>query len=168
LKFIQEYEVMTRTKAILSAAGITSTVLLTILAISLINMISDGTITINLPSSDNAVQTEDLEARQAALDQASGAMDQRQTDYTIQIATAQQRIADLQAAIDAQRTQNSSDDQTIADLEAQINAVNATLTQVENEAAIWQQKEAGYSTEITALNDQILALQSQINQLAGQ
>jgi chromosome segregation ATPase len=159
---------MTRTKAILSAAGITSTVLLTILAISLINMISDGTITINLPASDSAVSVDDLEVRQAALEQASGAMDQRQTDYTAQISTAQQHIVDLQAAIDAQRARNTGNEQTIADLEAQLNAANATLAQVEGEAQTWQQKEAGYSAEISALNEQILALQSQIEQLAGQ
>jgi chromosome segregation ATPase len=159
---------MTRTKAILSAAGITSTVLLTILAISVINMIGNGTISINLPGADPDPQLQSLEERQQALDQAQGVMGERQTDYAQEIATAQQRLSDLQAEINRQRTQNAADQDTIADLEAQTNAVNGTLAQVESEAGIWQQKEAGYSAEITRLNEQILALQAQIDQLAGQ
>jgi predicted nucleic acid-binding Zn-ribbon protein len=160
---------MTRAKAILSAAGITSIVLITILAISVINLISNGTITINMPGAvDNKAQLEDLGARQAALDQAAAVMGDRQTDYTVEIATAQRRIADLQVAINAQRAQNTGDAQTIADLEGQMNVANATLGQVEGQAALWQQKEEGYSAEITSLNEQILALQSQIDQLAGQ
>jgi chromosome segregation ATPase len=159
---------MTRTKAILSAAAITSTVLLAILAISVINMIADGTISINVPASTETAQLDQLDQRQAALDQAQGVMGDRQTDYALEIATAQRRVADLQASIDRQRAQNAADKATVEDLKGQLSVVNGSVAQLQVEANAWHQKEADYSAQIAAANEQILALQAQIDQLAGQ
>lgn len=154
---------MTRTKAILSAAGITSIVLMTIVAINAINLIADGTIVINLPVTDHQAQLDELSTRQEALDQVEGVMTDRQTDYAAQIEAAQNHIVELEAAIEAQRKANASDAAAISDLAAQAAAANNTAAQLESEAQAWQQKEAGYAAQINAANDQIRALQSQID-----
>lgn len=153
---------MTRTKAILSAAGITSTVLLTILAISLINMIASGTIVIRLPATDQQAQLDQLEARQAALDQAAGVMTDRQIDYAAEIAAAEQHVIELQAAIKKQQVTNITNQEAVIELDAQVNAINATIAQLEAEAQLWQTKEAGYAAQIESANEQIRALQSQV------
>lgn len=163
---------MSRMKAVLAAGAITSVVLLAIAAVTLINWIAEGRIVFNSPATETAqageAYLEELEVRQEALGEAVVVMEGREGEYAAQLAAAEQHIHELRRAISDQRAQNEADEMQMADLEGQVQAVNGVVYQLEGEASVWQNKEAGYAAQIEAANVRIIQLQAQIQQMAGQ
>lgn len=163
---------MSRMKAILTAGAITSVVLLAIAAVTVINWIAEGRIVFNSPSMETAEQDEayleGLQVRQEALDQAVVVMEGREGEYAAQLAEAKQNMQELRRAISDQRAQNEADEMRISELVGQAQAVNGVVYQLEGEAGVWQQREAGYAAQIEAANARIIQLQAQIQQMAGQ
>ncbi len=165
---------MSRPKAILAAGVITSTVILALLAVTIINLIANGTITINMSTPTGASSQADqagidqLIERQAQLDNAEGVMQDRRQTYEEQLQTAQTHLEELKQAIADQKVQNAKDEQTLADLQPSVDAANGAVNSLQNEANAWAQKEEAYRAELDGLNQQILALKAQISQLTGQ
>lgn len=164
----------TRLKAILAAGAITSTVILALVAIAVVNLISNGTIMINMaaptagPTEADQAYIDQLTERQTQLNNAEGVMRDRQETYTEQLQTAQAHLEELKQAIAEQKAQNAQDQKTLADLQPGVDSANGTVYVLQKKANGWAQQEETYRAELDALNQQILALKAQVSQLTGQ
>lgn len=168
---------MSKLKAILAAAGVTSVAVITILALNLPLVFNRGEAEPVAEAEEtveaevDAVDEEYLNALGERLDQLEEArtvMDERQTTYETQIEAAEQTVTDLEATIEELQGQIVADQESLVAMETEYNNATGYSWQLKQERDAWAAQEAEYSAQIDAANQTILALQAQIQQMTGQ
>ena len=109
-----------------------------------------------------------LQAHRDELAAAVTAMETRETEYQKQLEAAKQTISELEATIDELESQTETGNATLADYESQLVTANNIAWELRATAEAWQAREAEYAAQIEDANRTILALQAEIQQLAGQ
>ncbi len=164
---------MTRMKAIIAAGAITGVVLVAIVALNVDRLSAGGEVSPPAESepptdvlSDPEIQA--LLQEQQELETAISLMQEREAEYAQQIEAAQQTIEELETTIGELQAEAEADSATIAQYESQLDAARAVVSDLEATAGILWEREAAYTAQIESLNQTILALQAQVQQIAGQ
>ena len=158
----------TKIKALLAAAGITSTVLLAVLALN-------WPVGFNGSQADNTETAEvdeeyvnALEERLAQLDEAKVGMEEREASYQTQIETAEQTIVELESTIEEVQAKIASNEEQLVQMEAEYANASGYSWSLQEQRDVLAAQEAEYTAQIESANQTILTLQAQISQMTGQ
>jgi chromosome segregation ATPase len=168
---------MSKLQAILAAAGVTSVVVIAILAMNMPPIFNrdqaEPVVEAEEPV-DTAAAAQDEEyinalgERLDQLDEARTVMDDRQDTYLTQIDAAEQTVTDLQAMLDEMQAQITANQEALVTMETEYNNASGYSWQLKQQRDALAAQEAEYAAQIEAANQTILALQAQIQQMTGQ
>jgi chromosome segregation ATPase len=164
---------MTGIKAIIAAGAVTGVVLVAIVALNVDRLSAGGEVSSPAESEPPADVLSDPEIQillqeQQELEATVSQMQAREAEYAQQIEAAQQTIEELETTIGELQAEAEADSVAIAQYESQIDATNAVVSDLEATAGALREREAAYAAQIENLNQTILALQAQVQQIAGQ